>query len=58
MPITPPDPGTVARILRDQLEQIRILIEMYPREPAYPAAAEYVEAAITKLEGVSSSTTP
>jgi len=50
MPLTPPDPHNIAVILRDQLEQIRLLIEIYPRESAYPTAAEYVEAAILKLD--------
>jgi len=51
LPFVPPDPGSILRELREQLEQIRLLTHTYPGEPSYPAAAEDIEAAIAKLEG-------
>ena len=51
IPFVPPDPSSILRDLREQLEQIRLLIHAYPSEPSYLAVAEYVEAAIAKLEG-------
>lgn len=51
IPFIPPDPSSILRDLREQLEQIRLLIHAYPSEATYPTAAEHVEAAIATLEG-------
>ena len=55
MPLEPPDPHTIAVVLRAQLDQLRQLIAESPREPAYAKAADHVASAIAALDSKAAS---
>jgi hypothetical protein len=50
MPIEPPDPLQIARVLEDQLAQLRALISSYPDRPEYSSAADFVSRAIEEIK--------
>lgn len=55
MPLEPPDPHTIAAVLRVQLDQLRQLVAENPREPAYAKAADHVASAIATLDSTAAS---
>ncbi len=50
MPIEPPDPLQIARVLDDQLGQLRALITSYPDQREYSTAAELVGRALDQIK--------
>ena len=50
MPIEPPDPFQIARILRAQVVQLRALVQRDPTNREYLDAADLAVQALAKLE--------
>jgi len=50
MPIEPPEPLQIARVLDDQLAQLRALIAAYPDRPEYSTAAELLSRAVDQIK--------
>ena len=50
MPIEPPEPLQIARVLDDQLAQLRGLITTYPDRPEYSTAADLVSRALDQIK--------
>ena len=50
MSLTPPDPGIIAKTLREQLEQLRLLRDANPKDASYANTMRHIEAAIADLE--------
>ena len=50
MPIEPPDPLQIAKVLDDQLNQLRVLIATYPARPEYSTAADLVSRALDQIK--------